>query len=354
MKARIAAAVAAGACAVLTMTATTASAADDVTAPVQVSADAGAFFRNAAGVTLKYEFKDPGTEEEPGSGLTDYDVRYQEKKLGEQEYGEWVQPAEWQKTTATTVTHTAERGTETCFQVRARDVAGNESAWSEYSACSVWDGTPPVYTGGYTSGRVSTDAFWRVWFHDDSATDTTVDVAYRDLVPGKPRGPWVYPDNWHDQRRSDFFWDSVPGVDRCVSARGRDWAGNVSSWTPETCVLAPWDDRSFTTTGTVSRVLEPSSYRGTATTLKSNGAALVKTGEIGKQIALVATHGPGQGTVDVYHAGVKLGRVSLAASATEYKKVTYLPVGVQRTGEVRIVSVSTDPAVIDGVGVIKL
>ncbi|GAA1684411.1 hypothetical protein GCM10009745_31020 [Kribbella yunnanensis] len=79
MKSRIAAVMAAGTCAVLTLAAPAASAADDVTAPVQVSADAGAFFRNAASVTLKYAFKDPGTEEEPGSGLADYDVRYQEE-----------------------------------------------------------------------------------------------------------------------------------------------------------------------------------------------------------------------------------------------------------------------------------
>lgn len=355
MKLRSAAAVAAT-CAVLIVTASTATAApavDDVTAPEFVTGSAGYWIRTQPTMTFTYEFRDPGTDEEPASGVAAYDVRYQERKVTEQTPGDWILPTAWQNTTATSVAHTGERGIETCFQVRARDQAGNESAWS-WSHCSEFDGTAPTFLASNTSGRVSTYATYSIWFSDNSASDPWYDVAYRDQVPGQPRGPWVYPDYWREHKSNNYYWDSTPGVDRCLMARARDYVGNISGWTTESCVLAPWDDRAFTSTGTVSRVLEPSNYRGTNTTLKSNGASLVKTGQVGKQIALVATHGPGQGVVDVYHAGVKLGRVSLAATSTEYQKITYLPVGPQRTGEVKVVSVSTAPATIDGVGVIKL
>jgi hypothetical protein len=67
---------------------------------------------------------------------------------------------------------------------------------------------------------------------------------------------------------------------------------------------------------------------------------------------LVAIHGPGQGRVDIYHANVKIGTVSLAATTTS-RVVTYLPVTVFRTGALKIISTSTAPAAIDGIAFLR-
>jgi hypothetical protein len=56
--------------------------------------------------------------------------------------------------------------------------------------------------------------------------------------------------------------------------------------------------------------------------------------------------------VDVYHANVKIGTVSFAATTTA-RKVIYLPTTVYRTGAVKIVSTSTAPAAIDGVAFLR-
>jgi hypothetical protein len=92
--------------------------------------------------------------------------------------------------------------------------------------------------------------------------------------------------------------------------------------------------------------------KGTTSILRANGAYLTKSGEAGLRIALIAIHGPGQGRVDVYHAGVKIGTVSLAATTTA-RRTTYLPVTAFRTGAVKIVSTSTAPASIDGVSFLR-
>ncbi|HEY0690338.1 MAG TPA: hypothetical protein VGD71_15015 [Kribbella sp.] len=56
--------------------------------------------------------------------------------------------------------------------------------------------------------------------------------------------------------------------------------------------------------------------------------------------------------MDVYHAGIKIARVSLA-SPTWTRKVTYLPVTPYRTGAVKLTSVSALPSLIDGVAFLR-
>jgi hypothetical protein len=82
------------------------------------------------------------------------------------------------------------------------------------------------------------------------------------------------------------------------------------------------------------------------------GASLSKSGESGVRIALLTINGPGQASVDVYHAGIKIARVSLVSS-TWTRKVTYLPITPYRTGAVTITSVSALPSLIDGVAFLR-
>jgi PKD repeat protein len=64
-----------------------------------------------------------------GTGIASYDVRYRTATHATG-FGGYVQPAEWNRTTATSATRPAVPGTEYCFQVRARDFANNLTAWS--------------------------------------------------------------------------------------------------------------------------------------------------------------------------------------------------------------------------------
>jgi hypothetical protein len=65
-----------------------------------------------------------------GSGLATYDVRYAYAPA-HRSYGRWVLPSPWQRTAVRAVTVSGLTiGAGYCFEVRARDAAGNVSPWS--------------------------------------------------------------------------------------------------------------------------------------------------------------------------------------------------------------------------------
>ncbi len=121
----------------------------DTEAPVLTSGDAGPRIRNDQYPQFRFEFTDPSTPTDPASGVTGYDVRYQDRTTPTAPYRAWVTPAGWQKLPKqiTSVQHHAVPGTDTCFQARARDRAGNEGAWSQ-SFCTQVAATAPARTGG--------------------------------------------------------------------------------------------------------------------------------------------------------------------------------------------------------------
>lgn len=70
------------------------------------------------------------TAADSGAGLANVDVRWQRARY-DGKFGAFVYPATWQATTATSVTMTRlSRGYTYCLSARARDGAGNVSAWS--------------------------------------------------------------------------------------------------------------------------------------------------------------------------------------------------------------------------------
>lgn len=330
----------------------------DKVAPVLTSGDAGPRVRTTSNIEFKFAFTDPATATDPASGVTEYDVRYQDRTSPTAPYGDWVYPPTWQKKEKMfpSVVHSALPGTDTCFQTRARDLAGNESAWSQ-SFCTEVDGTAPVVKGASAGERVILGATgtFGYEFTENSGQIVSYDVAYKEAAVGKGYSAWVYPAAWQATTATSVTWTPVAGTDRCFYVRARDAAGNLSGWSTATpaCAAAPQDDRALTATGTVARVTSTATYKGTITQLKASGATLAKAGEAGMRIALVTVNGPGQGTVDVYHAGVKIGQVSLVASRNTPLAVTYLPVSTFRTGEIKIVSVSAAQAVIDGVALLR-
>ncbi|MFF0270142.1 hypothetical protein [Kribbella sp. NPDC004536] len=324
----------------------------DTVAPVLTSATAGDRVRDNTSLTFEWAYVDPQDPNSPASGVKSYDLRYQQRVNRSSPYGAWNQPAAWQGLTTTGASLTAPIGTDTCWQVRARDYAGNLSAWSA-SYCSEVDGTAPLLATWRIGDRVQLSGSATVrWAYKDDTGVASYDVVYKTAAPGAALGKWIYPAVWQNTRITSITWTPRLGWDECFMVRARDYLGNVSAWSAPICSVVPDDDRALTSAGTVTRTTSTLAFQGTTTVLKANGAYLTKATEAGLRIALVAIHGPGQGRVDIYHANIKIGTVSLSASTTS-RVVTYLPTTVFRTGAVKIVSTSTAPATIDGIAFLR-
>jgi len=324
----------------------------DTTAPVLTSASAGERIRDNTSIAFEWAFTDPADPNSPASGVATYDLRTQTRPNRTSPYGAWNQPAGWQGLKGTAASTTAPLGTDTCWQVRARDYAGNLSAWSS-SYCSEVDGTAPSLVTLRIGDRVQLGAQATFsWGYKDDIGIASYDVVYKVAAPGSPLGSWIYPAVWQNTQLRSITWAPRLGWDECFMVRSRDYLGNLSAWSAQLCSAAPQDDRALTSSGTVTRSTSTLAFKGTTSILKANGAYLTKTAEAGARIALVAIHGPGQGRVDIYHANIKIGTVSLAATTTA-RKLTYLPITPYRSGAIKIVSTSTAPATIDAVAFLR-
>lgn len=324
----------------------------DTTAPVLTSATAGDRLRDNTSLSFDWTFTDPQDPNAPATGVLSYDVRIQQRPNRTSPYGAWNERVGWQGLKTTAASYTAVPGTDTCWQVRARDYAGNLSNWST-SYCSEVDGIAPTAVTLRIGDRtnLATPATVR-WGYADETSVATYDIVYKTAGPGVAFGSWVYPPAWQNTQTQSITWTPRLGWDECFMIRARDVLGNLSAWSVPLCSVAPQDDRALTSSGTVTRATSTIAYQGTTSVLKANGAYLTKTGEGALRIAVVGISGPGQGKVDVYHANIKIGTVNLAATTTA-RTVTYLPTTVYRTGAVKIVSTSTAPATIDGVAFLR-
>jgi len=323
----------------------------DQTAPVLTSATAGPRLSTTRSLGFSYTFADasPG-EVEPASGLASYDVRIQQRSSSTSPFGEWRQP--WSGTTATRVTMTAAPGVDTCFQVRGRDKLGNVSEWST-SRCSAVDGTKPTLVSKSAGDRVRLSSAVKFTFaFRDNGQLATYDVAYRTAPAGRLLGSSVYPAGWQAIRSTAVSFTAAAGSDTCFTVRARDAAGNTTAWSPYTCTSLPFDDRTLTTIGSVTRTTTSMAFQGTASRLNKPGAGLNRSGQVGKRVAVVALVGPGQGTVEVWHAGHKLGRISLAATSWG-RRTYYLPATSYLSGTLSVVSVSTAYSSIDAITVLR-
>ncbi|TDD28478.1 hypothetical protein E1218_07285 [Kribbella turkmenica] len=325
----------------------------DTVAPVLTSASAGDRIRDNTSLSFEWAFTDPQDPNSPATGVATYDLRIQQRPNRTSPYGAWNQVPVWQGLKGTAASTTAPIGTDTCWQVRARDYAGNLSAWST-SYCSEVDGTAPKLVTLRIGDRVAVTApvTFR-WAYTEDTEVASYDVVYKVAAPGAALGKWMYPPAWQNTRIRSITWTPRLGWDECFLVRARDYLGNLSAWSPQICAVAPQDDRALTSAGSVTRSTSSLAFQGTTSILKANGAYLTKTTEAGARIALVAIHGPGQGRVDIYHANLKIGTVSLAAGTTS-RKVTYLPITPFRTGAVKIVSTSTAPAIVDGIAFLRV
>ncbi|MFF0346032.1 hypothetical protein [Kribbella sp. NPDC004875] len=324
----------------------------DTVAPVLRSASAGDRVRDNTSLSFEWAYDDPQDPNAPATGVDSYDLRIQQRPNRSTPYGAWNEVPGWQGLKTTGASLTAAVGTDTCWQVRARDYAGNVSGWST-SYCSEVDGTAPSLVTWRIGDRVQlgTSATVR-WAYKDDTDIASYDVVYKTAAPGVALGKWMYPATWQNTRITSISWTPRLGWDECFMVRARDYLGNLSAWSAPICSASPEDDRALTAAGTVTRSTSTLAFQGTTTILKANGAYLTKPTEAGQRIALVAIHGPGQGRVDIYHANIKIGTVSLAATTTS-RVLTYLPTTPFRTGPLKIVSTTTAPATIDAVALLR-
>ncbi|MEU4197304.1 hypothetical protein AB0E69_35770 [Kribbella sp. NPDC026611] len=324
----------------------------DTVAPKLTSASAGDRIRDNTSLSFEWAYEDPQDPNSPATGVNTYDLRIQQRPNRTSPYGAWNQVPAWQGLKTNGASMTAAVGTDTCWQVRARDYAGNVSAWSA-SYCSEVDGTAPSLVTWRIGDRVALGAPVTVrWAYKDDTDIASYDVIYKVAAPGVALGNWIYPATWQNTRITSISWTPRLGWDECFMVRARDYLGNVSAWAPQICSVSPQDDRAFTTAGTATRSTSTLAFQGTTAILKANGAYLTKATEAAQRIAVVAIHGPGQGRVDVYHANIKIGTVNLSATTTS-RVVTYLPTTPLRTGPVKVISTTTAPAAIDALAFLR-
>jgi len=164
--------------------------------------------------------------------VASYDVRYKKAPQGSTTYGAWVYPASWQRATATSRSVTATTGQRVCLSVRARDTAGNATAWSS-SRCTYVDGTAPRLT------RVSTPPRWRgvpsagsvrqtISFAGKDDRSLRFDVRVRRATGTGAFGSWTTVAS--GTTKHSYTRTLRPGDEVCYKVRARDGVGHVSAW----------------------------------------------------------------------------------------------------------------------------
>lgn len=131
-------------------------------------------------IVLRWEGEDPG-DGQRSSGLAGYDVQIRTGVAGV--WQPWLD-----NTSLTQETYSAQRGQQVSFRVRARDVAGNVSPWSEAG------GRNRVFVDPLVNGSFTTNN-WDGWDTEDALQMTIiqeVDLQPGNVVPAARLGSRIY------------------------------------------------------------------------------------------------------------------------------------------------------------------
>jgi hypothetical protein len=178
---------------------------------------------------------------------------------------------------------------------------------------------------------------------------------YRKAAPSSGFGRFVAPTGWANlpaTARSVTLTGLRLGYDYCLQVRGMDKAGNWSAWTAERCVARPLDDRALTVSKGWARKTGKAYWNGTVTNTSAVGATAKRANVRLDRVGIVATRGPGMGTVGVYVGTKLIGKISLAAASKHYRSLIVLPKFSLRTGTVTVkVLTRNKPVQLDGLAV---
>ncbi|WP_406832866.1 hypothetical protein ABEG17_08585 [Pedococcus sp. KACC 23699] len=260
--------------------------------------------------------------------------------------GAWTPcAATWQRTGLAAGRHTA--------STRATDPSGQVSAIAQRS----WsvDTQAPTITVAALPSTIIGSSLKLAWTVSDRGGSGVgpVSVRYRSASLNTSYGALTYPATWQAFTGASMTTTLSSGRQYCFSARVRDVAGNTSSWSVERCTSVVLDDRALTASSGWTRGTGSAHAYGTYSRATSIGRTLTRTSVQARRIALVATTCSTCGAVDVYHAGVKVGRVSLYSATTSYRRVLWLPLqSTVRSGSVVVKTTSTKQAIVDGIAVL--
>lgn len=167
--------------------------------------------------------------------------------------------------------------------------------------------------------------------------------------------PWTHPSAWqalNPATTSVTASSLAQGGDYCFAVRAVDNAGNTSPWTIPRCTARPLDDRALSVSAGWSRGTGSSYWNGTITATSTHAATATRTGAELDRVGIVATRGPGMGTIAVYIGATRIGQISLAAVSTTYRNLILLPRFSYRTATVAVKVVSSGkPVQLDGLAV---
>jgi hypothetical protein len=165
-------------------------------------------------------------------------------------------------------------------------------------------------------------------------------------------GGYQYPAAWQDSL-DPLVHEGQPGYTYCFGVRGRDAAGNVSAWTPDSCTAVPLDDRSLSAPGW-TRGTSGAYYEGTYSGTRTKGATLTRTGVHARRLAVVAKTCPTCGKVAVLFDGVQVAKFDLRTETSVWQRTLKVDLGSLRAGTVTIRTLTTDAVYVDGLGVSRV
>ena len=131
------------------------------------------------------------------------------------------------------------------------------------------------------------------------------------------------------------------------------WRATWGHGAPSAVRRSRWTTAAMSATRGWTRGTSTAYAYGTWSRAARSAVSLSRGSVQGRRIVLVATTCPTCGSVDVYHAGIRLGRVSLYSAKTAYRQLRWLPLqSVTRTGTVVVRTTSSKVVYVDGVAVV--
>jgi hypothetical protein len=235
---------------------------------------------------------------------------------------------------------------------RVTDPSGHTSTVAARS----WtvDATTPTATLRSVPSALTAATTTLSWTATDSGSGpASYDVRQLSASISGRLGAYGYPASWQGLRTRTLAPRLTPGSQYCWSVRARDVAGNVGAWSAERCTSVALDDRALTGSSGWTRGTSTSYAYGTWSRARRSGISLTRTSVQGRRVAVLADTCPTCGALDVFHAGRKLGRVSLYSAKAAHRQVRWLPLQPSsRTGSVVLRSTSSRAVYVDGVVVV--